>query len=48
MSKASEDLPEPLKPGDHGKAVAGNLDVDILQVVLARAMHSDTVEHSEL
>ena len=34
------------QPGDHGKAVARNFDVDVLQIVLARAVHRDSFEHS--
>ena len=33
------------QPGDHGEGVARDLDVDILQIVLARAMHGDAVQH---
>ena len=48
VSKASDDLPEPLSPVITVRRVAGNLDVDILQVVLARAMHGDPVQHSDV
>jgi hypothetical protein len=33
---------------DHRKRVARNLDIDVLQIVLARAMYGDPVQHSEL
>jgi hypothetical protein len=45
VSKASDDLPEPLSPVITVRLLRGNLDVDILQIVLARAMHGDPVEH---
>ena len=41
-------FPGAAQAGDHGEAVAGNLDVDVLQVVLARAMHGDPVQHNRL
>jgi hypothetical protein len=43
VSKASEDLPEPGDAGDHHQAVAGDLDVDVLEVVLAGAADDDLV-----
>ena len=33
------------QPGDHGEGIARDLDVDILQIVLARAVHGDPVKH---
>ena len=41
VSKASEDFPEPGKAGEHHKLVARNLDVDVLEIVLARAADRD-------
>ena len=36
------------EPRDHRKGVPRDLDIDVFQVVLARAMHGDPVQHSEL
>ncbi len=47
VSKASDDLPEPLKPVITVKRVARDLDVDVLQVMLARAVNGDAVQHDE-
>ena len=33
--------------GDDGECISWDLDVDVLQIVLARAMHGDTVKHIE-
>jgi hypothetical protein len=32
---------------NYGNRITGNLNIDIFQVVLARAMHCDTVQHKE-
>ena len=39
-------LPGAAQSGDYRKAVAGNFHIDVLQVVLARAMHGNPVQHS--
>src|SRR5262249_6953242 len=41
-------LTRPAQAGDHREAVARNLDVDVLEIVLSRAMHADPVEHRSL
>ena len=41
MSNASEDLPEPDKPGDHDQPVARQIEIDVLEVVRARAADAD-------
>jgi len=47
VSKASEDFPEPERPGDHGEGVARDLDVDVLQIVLTRAADRDVGDSHE-
>ena len=37
VSKASDDLPEPDKPGEDDEPVARNFQIDVLEIVLARA-----------
>ena len=46
VSKAKRRLARAAQPGDDRKAVAGNFHVDVLEVVLARAMHGDPVQHN--
>ena len=41
VSKASEDLPEPDRPGEHHQLVARNVEIDVLEIVLARAADHD-------
>ena len=41
VSKASDDLPEPGQAGEHDQLVAGNGEIDVLEVVLARAADHD-------
>ncbi len=48
VSKASEDLPEPDKPGHHDQPVAGQRQIDVLEVVFARALDDDGVESVRL
>ena len=48
VSNASEDFPGPAQSGDHRQGIARDFDVDVLQIVLARAMHGDPVQHSDL
>ena len=43
VSKASEDFPEPDRPDDDYQLVARQVDVDILEVVDARAAHGHPV-----
>jgi hypothetical protein len=33
--------------GNHRKCITGNFDTDVFKIVLARAMHGNTIEHSE-
>src|SRR6185436_8388191 len=33
------------KPGDYGQRIARNFHIDVLQIMLARAMDSNTLEH---
>jgi hypothetical protein len=41
VSKASELLPEPDRPGQHDQLAARDVDADVLEIVLARAAHAD-------
>src|SRR6266702_3248103 len=43
--KGERRLPRTAKPCNDGEAVARDLDVDVLEIVLSRAMHADPVEH---
>jgi hypothetical protein len=43
VSNARLDLPEPGQPGDHDELVARDVDVDVLEVVLAGAADGDLV-----
>jgi hypothetical protein len=43
VSKARLDLPEPLRPGDHHQLVARDVEVDVLEVVRARAANADAL-----
>ena len=41
-------FPRTAQTGDHRQRIAGNFDIDILQIVLARAMHRNPVKHKDL
>ena len=45
VSKASEDLPEPERPVTTIRAVAGQIDIDALQIVLAGTANADGLGH---
>ena len=45
VSKASDDLPDPRQPGNHGQLIAGDIDVDVAQVVLTGAADLDFMLH---
>jgi hypothetical protein len=48
VSKARLDLPEPDEAGDHRQRLARDVDVDALEVVLARAADADVGEHERV
>ena len=48
VSKASDDLPDPLKPVITVKVVARNLDVDVLEVVLPCPVHGNVLEQTPI
>jgi hypothetical protein len=48
VSKASEDLPEPGQAGHDDQAVAGEVEIDILEIVLAGPANGDGFQFSHV
>jgi hypothetical protein len=46
VPNASDDLPEPGHAGKHHQGIAGNGEIDTLQIVLACSTHADEAPQS--